>query len=139
MKKRIHRQTDASGAVRSIRVPGTVSVYWEAKPQMRFRRLRNINDRSLIIIYGYCAFPPITGPWYGWPKDVLVNVACTHCGGINIFNREDWKHECPGNYEGTILPCCKPHPCEGKPSMSQDGIVRYLFTEWSEIRLEDDD
>lgn len=136
--KHIYRPTDKDGRKRSIRVPGTVDFHTLGKKPVRWRRLQNIKDESnIVIIYGYCAFPPDIGPWFGWAEDMIQNAPCTHCGRINIFNREDWTHECPGMNGGFVLPCLEPHPCEGQPTMGGGLYKRYLFDEWRELRLKD--
>ena len=138
-KKRV---TLTANDKRPIRPQGTVDIWYIGLPPMRFRKLIRIDADGVeipndsIIIYGYSAFPPNRGPWFGWSRELIGGVPCHHCEKLDIFNREDWTHQCPGGKGETNLPCLNPHLCEGKPKMN--GCNTYHYKEWKEVHFDED-
>jgi hypothetical protein len=130
--------------------PGKVNfrgLNWKEYHQRTRRiRWRQLKSRTLvhesgapvyICIFGYGAYPDATpegpGPWFGYTKEGLRHVPCTHCGQTELFHQVEWNHECPGKFKGKKLPCEDPHPCKGEPSMASAPCWRHV--DWIEIDI----
>lgn len=116
------------------RIPGEVS-FKAPEPPTRARQLQNLETGLIINIYGYAGHPPQGGPWFGYLLSELLKAPCNHCGQIEVFQENSWKHICPAIYDRVQLPCAEPHDCIGRPSMSFHGVTQWYLTEWQEVSI----
>ena len=101
--------------------------YQAGRRHIRWRKLRPISgnvvstrEADLVHMYGYSVGP--YGPWFGYPKGSLQDAPCSHCGQTGLYQNEQWRHHCPGIFEGVPCSLLEDHLCKGEPSMSNAPI-----------------
>lgn len=92
------------------------------KKTVRWRTLRCFENGAAMRMFGYAVTDSKTGKktaWFGHPEGHLDDVPCSHCGQVNVFVGDAWRHHCPGVLHGGVAcPLLEDHLCRGEPSMA---------------------
>lgn len=133
---------------RTIHYPGQPDLDRYHQGPARWRRLRQKEGDTEIIVYGYEA----GNKFVGIPPTDMNRAPCSHCGqlafarfahdtaaGVLLDKDNAIVHTCPGflgrDSRGEEVPCPQgqAHVCTGKPSMSWHGVSFYPWYDWKEV------